>query len=177
MAPQVSVPVIAVVGWAGTGKTTVVERLIPALRRQGLGRVAAIKHTHHTQLDVPGKDSDRLRQAGATAVAVSGPQGWALFYSSGHETPPESLVALLYPLGPFDLVLLEGFKRGPWPKIEVVRKAVNPELLSSPGELVAVVADIPAGIAGVPWFTFGEEEKLAAAVVAWLRRHHRGKDT
>lgn len=168
-----AVPVISVIGWGGTGKTTVIERLIPALKQQGIERIAAIKHTHHTGLDKPGKDTDRLRHAGAASVGLIGPEGWALFcYDESKGL--DKLLALTEALGPFDLILIEGLKQGPWPKIEVVREAVNAEFVSPPEELVAVVSDLPPRYE-VPWVNFGEEDRLAEAVVAWWRSQQEGE--
>lgn len=172
MAASSSVPVIAVVGWAGSGKTTVIERLVPALKKLGVGRIAVIKHTHHTIVDAPGKDTDRFRLAGASVVGITGPQGAALFCYGEEAMGLEGLLALLPTLGPFDLILLEGFKGSRWPKIEVVRRAVSPDVFSPTEELVAVVADVPP-CREVPWLAFGEEEKLAALLLDWLHSRQR----
>lgn len=180
MAAHGSVPVVAVVGWAGSGKTTVIERLIPALKKRGVERIGVVKHTHHAAIDTPGKDTDRLRQAGAAVVGLVGARGTALFcYGEEEGTGLEGLLALMAALGPFDLLLLEGFKGSRWPKIEVVRQAVSTEVFSPPEELLAVVADIPPS-RDVPWLAFGEEEKLAALLLDWLHSQqgqgeHKGK--
>jgi len=163
-------PVLAVVGWSGSGKTTLIEKLIPALADLGIERVAVIKHSHHHLTDVPGKDTDRLQRAGVMAVGLVTPDGYLLRYQYPQPREGlEGLLNLLLTLGPFDLVLLEGFKRRPGPKIEVVRREVSADLISSPEELLAVVGDVPPP-AGVPWVRFGEEVRLAAMVKGWLEK-------
>ena len=176
MAAGLSPPIIAVVGWSGSGKTTLIERLVPALRSLGVARVAAIKHTQHQELDASGKDTDRFRRAGISTVGLVGPAGCALYLYEDQAEGLEGLMEIISPLGPFDLILLEGFKRSRWPKIEVVRKSIYPELVSSPEELVAVVADFSLPC-GVPQFGFGEEDRLAAFVVDRLKRNRPGGKT
>jgi len=144
------------------------------LAARGLGRVAVIKHSHHLFADVPGKDTDRLRKAGAAAVGLLAADAGLLCYRSEQEEGPEGLLSLLATLGPFDLVLLEGFKSRPGPKIEVVRRAVNPQLISPPEELLAVVGDVPPP-AGVRWIRYGEEDSLAEIVLDWLERRKGGR--
>src|SRR5947209_596938 len=112
--------VIGLAGWSGAGKTTLLRRLIPALVADGL-RVSTLKHAHHAfDIDQPGKDSWEHRQAGATEVLISSAQRWALMHELRGAPEPE-LSDLLGRLSPVDLVLIEGFKRGSQPKIEVHR--------------------------------------------------------
>src|SRR5690349_23137547 len=100
--------VIGIVGRQGSGKTTLIERLIPAIQARGLS-VSTIKHTHHhdVELDVPGKDSYRHRVAGASEVIVASEAGWARIAA---RTQPATLPELLAQLRPVDVVLAEGFK-------------------------------------------------------------------
>ncbi len=126
-------------GWSGSGKTTLLTAVLPALRTLGL-TVSTMKHTHHAvDLDKPGKDSFRHRQAGAEEVMVVSDARWALL----RETPaPPGLRQLAARMAPVDLVLVEGFKQVDIPKIEVFRPAAGgralwPEL---PG-VVAVATD------------------------------------
>src|SRR5690348_657898 len=103
------VNVVGIVGWSGSGKTTLLEALLPLLRARGL-RVSTIKHAHHGfDMDRPGKDSFRHREAGAHEVLVAAGQRWALLHENEGPEPP--LPALLSRLEPVDLVLVEGFKR------------------------------------------------------------------
>ena len=134
--------VIAIVGHQGSGKTTLIERLIPALQARGL-TVSTIKHTHHHQieLDVPGKDSHRHRVAGAAEVIVASDAGWARLAASRE---PASLQILLGHLRPVDVVLVEGFKELEWlRRVEVFRGQGSPLALADPG--IAAVA-VPDGV-------------------------------
>ncbi|MCM3881053.1 MAG: molybdopterin-guanine dinucleotide biosynthesis protein B [Vicinamibacterales bacterium] len=138
--------VVAIVGSQGSGKTTLIERLILALRERGL-TVSTIKHTHHhaIELDTPGKDSYRHRLAGAAEVIVASDSGWARLAAS---TTPASLQILLGHLRPVDLVLVEGFKKLEWLKrVEVFRGAGTPLAMDDPG-IAAVAAPVGVSLAG-----------------------------
>ncbi|HEX6639244.1 MAG TPA: molybdopterin-guanine dinucleotide biosynthesis protein B [Steroidobacteraceae bacterium] len=141
--------VVAIVGRQDSGKTTLIERLIPVLVSRGLS-VSTIKHTHHHQieLDVPGKDSHRHRLAGAAEVIVASDSGWARLAAAA---TPASLPQLLAELRPVDLVLVEGFKHlEGLRRLEVFRGPGTPLALADPG-IAAVVAppDLPlAGYTG-----------------------------
>lgn len=130
-------PIVSICGPSGSGKTSLLVRLIPELRRRGLV-VAAIKHTQHNHaLDRPGKDSDRLRQAGAVAVALQSPDGFALV--GPPVTDPRDL-ARLFPA--VDLILCEGARTFSLPKIEVHRSIIDPRFLCAEDpDVIAVVSD------------------------------------
>ena len=114
--------VIGLAGWSGAGKTTLLTRAIPQLQKQGL-RVSVIKHAHHAfDVDVPGKDSWKHREAGAVEVLVSSTQRWALMHELRGAAEPR-LPELLAKMSQVDLVVVEGFKREPHRKIEVFRAA------------------------------------------------------
>ncbi|TPQ30157.1 molybdopterin-guanine dinucleotide biosynthesis protein B [Bradyrhizobium guangdongense] len=135
--------VIGLAGWSGAGKTTLLTRLIPHFRADGL-RVSVIKHAHHHfDVDVPGKDSWRHREAGAAEVLVSSERRWALMHELRGEGEPR-LPELLEKLALVDLVVVEGFKREPHRKIEVHRAANNKPLLfpDDPG-IVGIATDTP----------------------------------
>ena len=130
-------------GYSGSGKTTLLEQLIPYFTGLGL-KLAVVKHAHHDfDIDQPGKDSYRHRQAGASEVLITSGQRWALMHElHGAEEP--SLQAHLARLSPCDLVLVEGFKREPIPKLEIHRAAnAKPLLFPQDPYIVAVAADTP----------------------------------
>lgn len=112
--------VFGIAGWSGAGKTTLIERLIPVFTGRGL-EVAVIKHAHHGfDLDRPGKDSYRHREAGAARVLMLSGKRWVLMHELRERREP-SLDEQLALLAPSDIVLIEGFKAAPVPKIEVFR--------------------------------------------------------
>ena len=136
--------VFGIVGWKNSGKTTLVEALLGELSARGY-RVSTIKHAHHAfDIDVPGKDSYRHREAGAGEVLVASGQRWALMHElRGGEEP--RLEDLLRHLSPCDLVLVEGFKRDAHPKIEVLR-TLGPDgrIADSDGMVCAIATENPA---------------------------------
>ncbi len=133
--------VFGIAGWSGSGKTTLLEKLIPALIARGL-KVSVIKHAHHGfDIDKPGKDSYRHREAGAAEVMLASGSRWALMHECRDEGEPQ-LSALIARLAPCDLVLVEGFKQEPVPKLEVHRPANGkPPLFAERNDIVAVACD------------------------------------
>jgi molybdopterin-guanine dinucleotide biosynthesis protein B len=133
--------IIGLAGWSGAGKTTLLSRLIPHLIGQGL-RVSTIKHAHHEfDVDTPGKDSYVHRQAGATEVLVASSTRFALMHELRGAPEPE-LPALLARMQRVDLLIVEGFKRSPHPKLEVHRAAnAKPPLWPTLPGIVAVASD------------------------------------
>lgn len=129
--------VFGITGYSGMGKTTLLERLLPELAARGL-RVSLIKHSHkEIEVDKPGKDSWRLRQAGCQELLLMGHRRWALMHELQSDDEPE-LEDLLGRLQDCDLVLIEGFKQGDFPKLEVWRASEEkPPLWPGPG-IVAV---------------------------------------
>jgi molybdopterin-guanine dinucleotide biosynthesis protein B len=152
-------PILSIVGRSGSGKTTLIERLLPALIGRG-ARVATVKHhRHRSPVDVPGKDSWRHARAGASAVVVAGAAELALFRPM--QGPPQLEAIVREFLPDVDLVLTEGFKEGPAPKIEINRSAQGLELLCGPADhLVAVVTDRDLSV-DVPVFGLDAIEPLA----------------
>jgi molybdopterin-guanine dinucleotide biosynthesis protein B len=134
--------VIGFAGWSGAGKTTLLTRVIPHLREQGL-RVSVIKHAHHTfDVDVPGKDSWRHREAGAEEVLVSSGNRWALMHELCGAREPR-LPELLKKMSRVDLVVVEGYKNEPHRKIEVYRAANGkPFLFPDDAGVVGIVSDV-----------------------------------
>jgi molybdopterin-guanine dinucleotide biosynthesis protein B len=134
--------VMALAGFSGSGKTTLLTALLPLLQAHGW-RVNVIKHTHHAlEFELPHKDTARFRAAGAGEVMVISDQRMAIFRELRDDHIP-SLAEQIDRLAPADLVLLEGFKREPIPKIEVWR-AANQQPLLDDGYIVAIATDTPA---------------------------------
>jgi len=140
-----SPPAVVCMGWSGSGKTTFLEKLLGELLSRGL-RVNVMKHDGHGfQMDKPGKDTWRFAQAGAAAVAISGPSGWAVL-------SPETIEAetLRQKLPPADLILIEGLKSSPYPKLEVYRAAVGKPFIPCDDTFLAVLSDDPVPEQTVP---------------------------
>jgi molybdopterin-guanine dinucleotide biosynthesis adapter protein len=157
--------VIGLAGWSGAGKTTLLAALIPLLKARGL-TVSTLKHAHHAfEIDVAGKDSHRHRQAGATEVLIASGRRWALVHELRHEPEPP-LAALLGRLSPVDLVIVEGFKREPHPKIELHREANGKPLLHPdiPG-VRAIATDAPLAGTGLPLLDLNEPNAIAEAAI------------
>ncbi|HSU05981.1 MAG TPA: molybdopterin-guanine dinucleotide biosynthesis protein B [Acetobacteraceae bacterium] len=156
--------VFGVVGWSGSGKTTLLTALLPMLRSHGLV-VSTVKHTHHGfDMDRPGKDSFRHRVAGAHEVLVASGRRWALLHEVDGREP--DLPDLLLRLDPVDLVLVEGFKTHPFPKLEVHRPILGkPPIWPSEPNVIAVAAPEPM-ICDRPVLPLDEP----AAVAEWILR-------
>src|SRR5215475_4911026 len=158
--------IIGLAGWSGAGKTTLLARVIPCIVARGL-KVSTVKHAHHSfDLDQPGKDSHTHRMAGATEVLVGSASRWALVHELRGE-PEASLGALLARLSPVDLVVIEGFKREPHPKLEVYRAAVGKPLLHPDDPaIVAVASDEPLPAARIPVVDLDDVERIVDIVLA-----------
>jgi molybdopterin-guanine dinucleotide biosynthesis protein B len=134
--------VLGLAGWSGAGKTTLIERLLPALIGRGLS-VSTIKHAHHTfDIDRSGKDSFRHRAAGATEVLVTSDTRFALMHEN-RGRPEPALEQLLAKLEPVDLVLVEGFRGGAHEKIEVYRQSLGKPLLAEQDRHIVAIAAEP----------------------------------
>jgi molybdopterin-guanine dinucleotide biosynthesis adapter protein len=159
---------IGFAGWSGSGKTTLIEKLIPLFARRGL-RVSLIKHAHHTfDVDQPGKDSYRHRHAGASEVLVTSSRRWVLMHELRGEQEPRFEDQLRH-LSPCDLLIVEGFKYAPIPKLEVWR-AVTGEPLLHPNDshFVAVVTDAKVETR-LPVLDLNSADAVAAFVVSHLQ--------
>ncbi len=142
--------IIGLAGWSGAGKTTLIAKLIPAIIARGL-TVSTVKHAHHGfDVDQPGKDSFTHRAAGATEVLVASSVRFALLHELRGEAEPP-FADLLAKMSSVDLVLVEGFKREPHPKLEVYR-AANGKPLICPDDpyIIAIAADAPVPDAPLP---------------------------
>jgi molybdopterin-guanine dinucleotide biosynthesis protein B len=154
-------------GWSGSGKTTLIENVIPRLAARGL-RVSLIKHAHHTfDVDQPGKDSYRHRRAGCTEVLVTSGVRWALMHEL-RGAPELSLDDALGRMSPCDLMLIEGYKAAPIPKLEVFRAGLGkPPLHPIDRQIVAVATDSAQAVAtaaGLPTFALDDYDGIATFV-------------
>ena len=164
------IPVLAIAAWSGTGKTTLLKKLIPLLCEKGI-RPGLIKHTHHNMdVDKPGKDSYELRKAGAAQTIVASAQRWALMT----ETPDEPEIDLAYLVSrmdasTLDLVLAEGFKHEPDAKILLFREGCghSKDELVADENTVAIASDISLDV-GVPVLNLNDPEGIAAFIMRWV---------
>ncbi len=163
------IPVLAISAWSGTGKTTLLKRLIPALCAKGI-RPGLIKHTHHNMdVDKPGKDSYELRKAGAAQTMVASNQRWALMT----ETPDETPLDLAYLVSrmdhsTLDLVLVEGFKHEAVAKILLFRSDAGHDVceLTLDEHVIAVASDIALPLQ-VPVLDLNDVEGISEFIMRW----------
>ncbi|CAO3353383.1 molybdopterin-guanine dinucleotide biosynthesis protein B [Azospirillum sp. A26] len=159
--------IFGLTGWSGSGKTSLMVRLIPALTARGL-RVSTVKHAHKGfDIDHPGKDSHNHRMAGATEVLVSSPRRWALMHELRDAEPELTLDQLIGKIAPVDLLLIEGFKRDRHEKIEVWRADVDKALIAPDDPtIVAVASDSAVPGCPVPVLDLNDADAVAAFIVA-----------
>lgn len=159
--------IIGIAGYSGSGKTTLIEKVIPQLVMDGF-KVSLIKHAHHEfDVDKPGKDSHRHREAGAGEVLVSSSNRWVLMHEL-RGTPEPSLDEQLKHFSPCDVVLVEGWKFNAIPKIEVHRKLNDkPLLFPSDASVIAVATDEPLAT-DKPQFALDDAEGVATFIVQTL---------
>jgi molybdopterin-guanine dinucleotide biosynthesis protein B len=170
-----NLPLFGIAGWKNSGKTTLTASLISELTRRGY-EVTAVKHAHKSfDIDHPGRDSFKLRAAGARRVVLSSPKRWAVMHELGDEQPEARFEELLAQAGPCDLVLIEGFKNEMFPKIEIRRDgAISREPLASQiPEVVAIASDHPAQETdGLPVFHIDDIGGITGFVIAYLKLKH-----
>jgi molybdopterin-guanine dinucleotide biosynthesis protein B len=161
--------VLGIVGWSGSGKTTLLTAVLPLLRAAGL-RVSTVKHTHHDfDMDRPGKDSFRHREAGAHEVLVASGTRWALLHEVEGGEP--DLPALLGKLEPVDLVLVEGYKAHPFPKLEVHRASLGkPPIWPDQPDIIAVASDTVCDIGARQLLPIDNPGTVAGWVLQWISR-------
>jgi len=166
----VNPPVFGITGWKNSGKTTLVARLVTELRARGL-KVGVLKHAHHAfDIDHPGRDSHTIREAGANEVAIVSGRRWALIHELRDGEPEPSLEEMLPRLGTNDLVVVEGFKRAPHPKLEVRSAAAadtRPMDEIAPN-IVAIATDAPHDDSR-PQFRRDDIAGIADFIIAHLR--------
>jgi len=169
------IPVVSIVGKSGSGKTTFMEKLIPALRRRGW-RVATIKHHAHPgfDFDVPGKDTWRHARAGSSTVLIVSPGKLAMIWDEiGREPSLEEAVAMIPDA---DIALTEGYHLARTPKVEVFRRGYSDEIRSSPELLLAIVGDVELEGAPAPVFDLEDAEGVAALIEEKIIVPAFGKD-
>ena len=151
-------PIVSIVGKSGTGKTELIESLIAEFKKRGY-KIATIKHSQGgIEIDRPGKDSWRFAQAGSETVVFSSPDKLAFIRTVDHDTDIEEIMHVIG--NNFDLVLVEGFKKGKAAKIEVHRKELGDGLLCPDNELLAVVTNETLDI-DIPQLSFSDTEGIA----------------
>ena len=155
-------------GWSGSGKTTLIEQLVPRLAAR-VGKVSLVKHAHHAfDIDHPGKDSYRHREAGCSEVLVSSARRYAMVHELRGE-PELTLQGAIDRLAPCDLVLVEGFKRDRIPKLEVWRPSVGkPRLYPVDTAILGIATDSPEvlGNVSLPVFRLADVDEIATFVLA-----------
>jgi len=157
--------IFGLAGWSGSGKTTLTARLLPELIGRGL-TVSTMKHAHHSfDIDQPGKDSYVHRMAGAAEVLVASASRWALMHE--HRGAPEpSAAELTRQMTTVDLLLIEGFKREPHPKLEVYREANGKPLLHPDDpHIVAVASDVPLPHSPLPVISIDDIPAIADFII------------
>jgi molybdopterin-guanine dinucleotide biosynthesis protein B len=160
--------IFGIVGKSGSGKTTLLETLIPVISKRGLN-VSTIKHTHHQfDIDQPGKDSYRQREAGAKEVMLASSHRWALLHELRGDEEPE-IEDLIQHMSDVDLVLIEGFKFNNHPKIEIHRPSYGREPLW-PGDntILAVASDEQLDALDRPLIDLNDVEAIADFIISHL---------
>ncbi len=157
--------VMGLAGWSGSGKTTLMVRLLPELIGRGFS-VSTIKHAHHAfDVDRPGKDSYRHREAGAREVLIGSHKRWALMHELRDEPEPE-LDDLLRRLSPVDLVLVEGFKKTHHPKVEIYRASLGkPLICREDTSVVAIASDGPVPDVSLPVLDLNDIAAIAGFIL------------
>lgn len=152
-------------GWSGSGKTTLIEKLIPLFAKRGL-RVSLIKHAHHSfDVDVPGKDSHRHRQAGASEVLVTSSRRWVLMHELRGAQEP-SFEEQIKHFSPCDLLIVEGYKFAPIPKLEVWRAETGEGLLHPNDPHIVGIATDTRVETKLPQLDLNDHQGIAAFIIA-----------
>ncbi|OUD13199.1 molybdopterin-guanine dinucleotide biosynthesis protein B [Thioflexithrix psekupsensis] len=178
LSPHLSttIPVFGIAAYSGTGKTTLLLKLLPLLKQQGL-RIAVIKHAHHQfEIDQPGKDSYRLRhEGGADQVLVASRQRWVLMAETGHDDEPR-LNELLPHLKQqqLDFILVEGFKHESFPKLELYRPSLgHPLMFPSDESIIAIACDSALNReTTLPVLDLNNAPAIAAFILKWYFELH-----
>ena len=166
------VPIVSIVGLSGSGKTTLMEKVVSILAKKGY-RVGTVKHdAHYFEIDYEGKDSWRHRKAGASTVALSSPDKFAVIKEVRKEWTPERIINSF--INDVDIVITEGYKAGKFKKIEVVRKVVSGKPVNSPKTgLIALVTDIKTIKTALPVFDINDAGGVARFIEERIIKPHR----
>ena len=168
MLTNAHIPILGFAAWSGTGKTTLLRRLLPILAGRGI-RVGMIKHAHHDfDVDTPGKDSYELRKAGAAQMLISSRRRWALMVERPVDRePPLDEVLLELDQELLDLILVEGFKHERYPKIELHRPSFGRPLLHPRDDtIVAIATDAPLDTpVSLPMLDLNSTDEIASYVI------------
>ena len=163
----VGMKVMGIVGWSGSGNTSLLVELLPIITLKEIS-VSTMKHAHHRfDVDKPGKDSFRHREAGASEVLVVTSSRWVLMHES-REEPEPSIESLIERMTPVDLLLIEGFKTHHHPKLEIHRDSEGkPLLCPEDPEIVAVASDIPLPGLKIPRLDLNDPVAIADFILAY----------
>jgi len=165
-------PLLSIVGYSNSGKTTLMEKLVSGLTAKGL-RIATIKHSHHQpEMDTPGKDSWRHKEAGASTSLLVGPEKMLMVSDVDETLNPQLLTARLF--ADYDLVLVEGYASVAGPKIEVVRSERSQTLRCKPDELIAVATDICDLDINVPLLDLNDTQAVMNHILRWMQSAKAG---
>lgn len=167
MSDSISIPVVGFAAYSGTGKTTLLKQLIPLLKKSGV-RIALIKHSHHDfEIDVPGKDSYELREAGADQVLIGSSHRWVLIHENSDLQEPllEEMLEKI-DASQVDIILVEGFRHESFPKIELRRSKLDkPAIFPEDSSIIAVAADYkPVEASTLPWLDINNPDEIAGFI-------------
>lgn len=169
---EANIPVLGFAAYSGTGKTTLLKKLLPRLNSDGL-RVGVIKHTHHHfEIDQPGKDSYELRKAGANQMLLASGRRWALVVETHSEgdLPLQEMINQL-DHSHLDLILVEGYKHEVFHKIELHRKVLGkPYIYPDDTNIIAVISDDELSKeSSVPQLDFDDLDAIIRFILSWMR--------
>lgn len=171
----VPIPVLGFAAWSGTGKTTLLRKLLPLLKARGL-RIGVIKHAHHQfDIDTPGKDSYELRKAGADQMLIASDQRWALMVERDRQVDLtlEEMLARV-DVTQLDMVLVEGFRHEAFTKIELHRPSINkPLLFPDDLNIIAIATDSTlSSVTSIPVLDLNQPRTIAEYIIDQLSKNN-----